>query len=107
MKDMITLFPLAHYVTMLEACPHITWVALLAAVPLAVLSGVIFGRKMPRSLLIVLGTWCGIMAVYYVGVRIYILSKPGGYWCEKACLENLRIIDEAKNKMSAEPAGGG
>lgn len=99
--------PLAHYVTTFEACPNLTWAALIASVPLALVVAMVLGRCRSRTLLTVVGAWCAILILYFVGVRIYILSKPGGYWCRKACIDNLRQIDAAKEQWTSEqsPAG--
>jgi hypothetical protein len=107
MEHIIPKLPLAHYVTMFEACPRFTWIALLGAVPVAVISGVVFARRGKRAFLIIPATWCVVMLLYFIGVRIYIQSKPGGYWCRKACIENLKIIDAGKEQRTSEqiPAG--
>jgi len=102
-NQIVTMLSLAHHVTMFEACPHLTWVALLGAVPIAVVAGIWFGRRRKRAVLTVLATWCGVVVIYYFGVRTYILSKPSGYWCQKACIENLRQIDSGR-ELSAPVA---
>ena len=104
MEQIIPLLPLAHYVTMFEACPHLTWMALIGGVPLAVFAGALVGHRRKRTFLIIPAMWMLLMVLYWFGVRTYIQSKPGGYWCRNACIESLRQIDSGKEQWNSEQA---
>lgn len=84
---------LAHLVTPFEICAPAAW-SMIAISALAVIAlSVRLIRKAPRTFTwIIVGLWVVCFAAYSIGMRTYITSKPPGYWCQNALIENLRIL---------------
>lgn len=101
MEMIIQALPLAHVVTPMNALPGSVSLAAFIFSIVALIATVLLFRGRSRFVLAVF-VWIGIAVVYWIGGAAYIRSKPPGYFCRNALINNLRQIDSGKEQWASE-----